>query len=760
MHPYQDAKSGVDARVADLLGRMTLDEKVAQLGQRSADGFPLDETADDALARDWPQAPGCVFFGLKSSLEENAERVRRVQRFLRTRTRLGIPALVGCEALHGVVAAGATVYPQSIALGATWNPALVREMGVQIAREAAAAGVTQALAPVLDLGRDPRYGRIEECYGESPTLVARLGVAYIAGMQGEDAHAGLAADKVFCTAKHFAGYSIPANGINIAPVLVGPRELRARHLVPFEAAVREARIMAVMPSYNAVDGVPSHANAWLLTELLRGEWGFEGFVYSDWDGIGMNVAHRVAPDKAAAAAQALAAGVDLEAPELQCFRHLPRLIAEGRVAPAAIDRAVARVLRAKFVAGLFDGRPDGDPAAAARVARQPAHVAHARRLAEESVILLKNEGNLLPLAADTLRGIAVIGPNADQVEFGDYCWTKSNRHGVNVLQALRHAVGDRLTIRHAKGCDLAGLGTEGFAAAVEAARQSSVAIVVLGDTSGISSGVGWEDPTVPMATVGEGFDVNNPVPPGVQEDLVRAVVGSGTPTIVILLSGRPYCIPWMKDHVPAIVQAFYPGEQQGHALVDILFGRVNPSGRLPVTVARSAGHIPCTHDFMPYGRGYYRNPGQPGKPGQDYVFDVPDPLWPFGFGLSYTTFAYSGLEIETPDIARDTGRLRFAFTVTNTGVRAGRVTPQVYWRDLTAQVAPPEKTLLRFDKFELVPGESRRVRFEVPAGEFRSVGLDARWAVEPGENELQVGDHAEAAMLTARFRIVSVQEPR
>ena len=753
-HPYQDPSRPVADRVTDLLARMTLDEKVAQLTQIGVGGLPAEAGAKDALDKELAHGPGVLCVNFCEPLADNAGKIRTAQHYLRTQSRLGIPALVCCEAIHGVMAPGATTYPQALALGATWDPALVREMGVQIARETAAAGVNQVLSPVLDLGRDPRYGRIEECYGECPTLVSRMGNAYITGMQGANAQAGLAPDKVYCMAKHFAGYSIPANGINIAPVLIGEREMRGLHLVPFEAAIREAGVMGVMPSYNAVDGMPSHASRWLLNDLLRDEWGFAGYVYSDWGGIEMNCVHRVAADRAEAARLALEAGVDIDAPTPVCYSLIPELIRTGRLDAALLDRAVARVLRAKFVAGLFDGRRnEGDPEAVKAIIRCPEHVAHARRLAEESIILLKNEAALLPLDAARLRNLAVIGPNADQVQFGDYSWTKSNRHGINVLQALKTELGGRVTIRYAKGCDLAGLSTDGFAEAVAAARASEAAVVVLGDTSIIYSGVGWEDATVPMATVGEGCDVSNPVPPGVQEDLARAVIATGTPTIVVLLNGRPYCIPWLKEHAAAIVEAFYPGEMQGPALVDVLFGKVNPSGRLPVTVAQSAGHIPCTYDFGPYGRGYYHKPGAPGAPGRDYVFDSPDPLWAFGYGLSYTRFSYSGLEIRTPRVAAAGGSLELAFKVANDGDRTGKVVAQVYWRDLVAQVAPPEKRLLRFEKIELRPGETREVSLTVPVGEFRSLTVDGRWIIDPGEIEIQVGDNAEAISLKGVFAI-------
>ncbi len=753
MQPYQNSSLPVAQRVADLLARMTLDEKVAQMALVTARGFPADSGADEALARLWPHAPGVIDLCRTISLAENTELIRAAQSYLRHKTRLGIPALVCCEAIHGVAHLNATIYPQAIALGATWNPALVHQMAGQIAREAAAAGVTQVLSPVLDLGRDPRYGRIEECFGECPTLVSRMGVAYISGMQGDNAQTGLPSDKVYCTAKHFAAYSIPANGINIAPVLIGQRELRARHLVPFEAAVREAHVMAVMPSYNSVDGIPSHANTWLLSDVLRGEWGFAGFVHSDWCGVEMNRDHRVAADSAEAGCLALTAGVDLEAPDPLGFQHLPRMVAEGKIDPALIDRAVARLLRAKFLAGLFDQRGDGDLTTLKTSVHIPEHVGLSRRLADESVILLKNEADLLPLDPTVIRSLAVIGPNADQVEFGDYCWTKHNRYGTNVLQGLRQAAGERIELRYAKGCDVTGLSRDGFEAAVQAARDSDAALVVLGDTSGVAAGVGWESQGTPVATVGESYDVSNPVPPGVQEELARAVIATGKPVIIMLLSGRPYCIPWLKEHAAAIIQAFFPGEQQGVALADILLGKVNPSGRLPVTIARSAGHIPCTYDFMPYGRGYYHRPGEPGRPGKDYVFDTPEPLWPFGFGLSYTTFAYAELDIATDPVPLADGVLRLAFTVTNTGKRSGKVTSQVYWRDLVAATAPPEKRLLRFEKIELAPGASRRIRCEVPVDEFQSLAVDARRIVEPGEIEIQVGDNAEAIALTGRFRI-------
>jgi beta-glucosidase len=751
---YRNPAASVDERITDLIGRMTLDEKIQQLVQ-----VMIDQTPDDnpGLEKYFAtNSPGILCVDYRKSAAQNAEKLSAIQRILRTRTRLGIPALAGCEALHGVMIPPCTIYPQSIALGSTWDPPLVKQMASEIAEEAAAAGLSQVMSPVLDLGREPRYGRIEETYGECPTLVSRMGVAFITGFQGDNVLNGLAPNKAYCMTKHFAGYSVPANGINISPILIGEREMRTLHLIPFEAAITEALAMSVMPSYNSVDAMPSHANRWLLTQVLRREWGFQGYVYSDWDGIDFLVGHRVARDNTEAAFKAITAGVDLEAPEFLCFKGLPGLVHSKQLDVQVIDQAVSHVLRAKFLAGLFENRrADGNPETVARSVHTSEHVATSRELAQESIILLKNDRRLLPLDAAKLKSIAIIGPNAAQVEFGDYSWTKANSDGVSFLKALTSQFGGRFKIKYAKGCDLVGLSTNGFAAAVRAARQSDVAVVVLGDTSMIISGRGWEDTTLPSyGTVGEGFDVVNPVPPGVQGDLVKAVAATGKPTIVVLLNGRPYCLPWMKASVPAIVEAFYPGEQQGNAMVDILFGKVNPSGRLPVTLAPTVGHLPCTYDFKPYGRGYYHVPGSPTAPGRDYVFDSPAPLWPFGFGLSYTQFGYSGLKLDTTKVSTREGVLKFSLTVKNMGPKTGKVVAQTYWRLLHGEIAPPEKRLLRFEKLELTPGESRILKYEIPVVEFRQLTTENKWVVEPAPIELEAGDNAESISQTAEFEII------
>ncbi len=757
VEPYRDAVKPVDVRVADLLARMTLEEKIDQLSQKSAEGIKIDRGSADSASlervfRGRSVGALCVKFG--DDLVLGARRLEAGQRYLRGKTRLGIPALTINEGLHGVLARGATIYPQFLALGCTWNPALAREMGSQIAREASAAGINQLLTPMVEVIRDPRWGRVEECLGESPFLVSRLCTAYTLGIQGDLRAAPLARDKSLAMLKTFAGYSAPVNGINIAPCILGERELRTYYFPPVENAIRNTGVLSVMPSYNEIDGIPSHANRHLLEDILRGEWGFSGYTYSDWGGVAFNHSfHRVAAGPAEAGVLALTSGVDLEAPSPSCYQHLAAQVRAGKLKPSTIDRAAARVLRVKFLAGLFDGRPDADHGTLARVARCAEHLALSRRVAQESVVLLKNDDRLLPLDASRLQSLAVIGPNADQVQFGDYCWSKNNRDGVTVLRGLREALGPRVTIRYAKGCELAGRSTSGFGAAVEAARQSDAAIVVLGDTSMILSGVGWDDPTLPASgTVGEGYDVTDPVPPGVQPDLVRAVLGAGKPIVVVFLSGRPYSAAWMKDRVPALLQAFYPGEQQGHAIADILLGHVNPSGRLAVTVPQSAGHIPTVHDYKPSGRGFYHQPGSPDILGRDYVFSSPAPLWPFGFGLSYTTFAYSDLRIDPPKVSVEQP-IRVSFVVRNNGSRPGADVPQLYLRDDVASVTTPMRRLVGFEKVTLQAGESRRVSIPIPPAELSLWNAQMKRVVEAGQFSVMVAASAEDVRLRGGFEV-------
>ena len=532
----------------------------------------------------------------------------------------------------------------------------------------------------------------------APILSSRLCVAFVKGIQGDNAWQGIPPDRIATVAYWTCGSSTPAGGLNTAACSVGERELRSLYFMPHEAAIKEGHLTSVMASYNTTDGIPSHANRWALTTVLRDEWGFQGYIYCDWGGIALlEQSQHIARSAAEAGMLALKAGVDLEAAGGYAYPHLVAMVRQGKISEKYVDLACSRILRLKFVLGLFDGkRTFPEPEELPKLIHTPEHVALARRMAEESVILLKNEKNLLPLDASKLKSVALIGPNANQVEYGDYSSSKDNSSGVTVLGGVRNLLkGSNVAVHYARGCDFLDPSTAGFAEAVEAAKQSDVAIVVIGDTS--SHRRRRRDRRkrsanfLRLATVGEAFDRAELNSPGVQDDLVKAVAAVGKPTIVVMVQGRPFSVPWMKEHVPAILSAFYPGEEGGTAIAEILFGKVNPSGRLPVSVVQSAGHVPTTYDYAPQGRN-------------NYIDSTSAPLWSFGYGLSYTNFEYSDLKIETPTIG-PTGSVRFSFNVKNTGTREGREVAQVYYHEDFTSVVTPLKRLIRFQK---VGSQARR----------------------------------------------------
>lgn len=741
---YKDPNASIDERVEDLLGRMTLEEKIAQMNMNGMGEY-----------RQLPHGAGVVESPF-ISVQEIARMSSETKRYARENTRLGIPPIQIGECLHGQLAMGATIFPQAIAQGSTWNPALVERMASVIALEASASGVDQALSPLFDLAREPRYGRTEECYGEDPYLVARMGVAFVEGMQGKAEYTrvhGIAPGKLMCTAKHFAGYSVPAGGINLAPSSLGEREMRTLHLYPFEKVVKEANVCAVMPSYNEVDGMPAHSNRWLLTDVLRGEWGFGGYVFTDYGGLSqLHNFHHVAADASEAAVMGINAGVDLEAARPDAYARLSDLVKAGKVKEEQINAAVRRILRAKFMAGLFD-KPYPDPERLYEVVHRPEHVALALEVAQESAVLLKNDSTLLPLDASKLKSIAVIGPNADQVQYGDYTYTRDNRSGITILQGLRDRLGSRVQINYAKGCNITGSDRSGIASAVEAASKSDVAVVVLGETSVILSGLGWgvglgeNEPRDPFVS-GEGYDLTSLDPPGVQRELLQAVCATGKPVVLVMVHGRPWSIDWEKDHVPAILEAWYPGEQGGNAIAGILLGEVNPSGKLNCSVPRSVGHLPVTYDYKPSARGINREPGTPEKPGRDYVFSSPAPLFAFGHGLSYTTFEYNDLKIDNNASAKT---VKVSVNVRNTGSRDGKEVVQLYVNDRVSSVTTPQKMLKGFDKIELKAGEQKTVTFDLPYDELALWNASMQRVVEPGEFAVMIGRSAEDIALSGSF---------
>lgn len=744
--PYRDPALPVADRVADLLARMTLAEKVAQLYcfGRVAEltGILLDEAGDVLPGKPAELFPhGLCQIGRPSQTLAPAATARltnAIQRFLWEETRLGIPALFNEEGLHGLMGLGATSFPQAIALASTWDEALVEQVYTAVARETRARGSNYVYTPVLDLARDPRWGRIEETFGEDPYLVSRLGVAAIHGLQGAGPATalrpfGIGPEHVIACAKHYAVHGQPEGGLNSAPGNISERTIRTEFLPPFEAAVVEAGVGAVMAAYNEIDGVPAHVNRWLLTDILRSEWGYRGFVTSDGLGVPQLLSlHHVAADPAEAARRAIEAGVDCEVPRGVCYPTLTGQVQAGQVDMATIDQAVSRILRAKILLGLLDALPQVDPAEAEQVANCPAHRDLALRAAREALILLQNRDGLLPLDASKLTSIAVIGPNAADLHLGGYA-VDSGR-GVSVLEGIRQRAG-AIPVRYAEGCRITE-GPQGYAAwwqhevrlsdpaddtsriaeAVALAAGSDLAILVLGDNEGTCREGWWFD------HLGDRDDLTLL---GRQEELARRVLATGTPTVVILINGRPLAIPFLAAHAPAILECWYLGQETGTAVAEALFGDINPAGKLPVSFPRSTGQVPVYYNHKPSAK-------------RGYLFTETTPLFPFGHGLSYTTFAYSDPRVTpariTPDETADV-----QVSVTNTGDRPGDEIVQLYIRDRVSRVTRPVKELVGFRRIHLAPGETSIVEFRLTPKELRLLDLDMRWLVEPGQFDVMVG---------------------
>jgi len=656
------------------------------------------------------------------------------------------------------MALSATCFPQAIGVASTWNPDLVEEMTAVIRTQMRAVGAHHALAPVLDVTRDPRWGRVEETMGEDPYLVARMGVAYVRGLQTDDWRKGILA-----TGKHFVGYGMGEGGMNWAPAHIPERELREVYLYPFEAAVKVAGLASIMNGYHELDGVPCGANRALLNDILREQWGFDGLVVSDYFAVNMLADyHHVAVDKQDAAKIALEAGIDVELPNTDCYGDpLVQAVEKGAVDMALLDEIVGRVLRVKFELGLFEN-PYIDAGRAPEVFDTPEHRALARRIAQESIVLLKNEGDLLPLPKD-LRSVAVIGPNAGVVRnlVGDYAYPAHietlleqqdrNPFGqpvpdrievvddfveiISVLDGIRAKLGGAVEVRYAAGVEtVLSESTDGFAEAIEAARASDVAILVVGEKSGLTDD----------CTCGEARDRAELGLPGVQEQLVRAVYETGTPVVVVLVSGRPQSIPWIVEHVPAVLHAWLPAEEGANAIADVLFGDYNPGGKLPISVPRDVGQVPVFYGHkLSGGRSHWKG---------DYVDLSARPLFEFGYGLSYTRFEYADLRLSAAQV-RAGERLDISVQVRNVGERAGDEVVQLYVRDIASTVTRPVKELKGFKRVHLAPGEARTVTFSLAANQLAFYDRDMRYIVEPGTIEVMVGSSSEDIRLTGSFTI-------
>ncbi|HUN07672.1 MAG TPA: glycoside hydrolase family 3 N-terminal domain-containing protein [Aggregatilineales bacterium] len=742
---FQDATRPVDERAADLLGRMTLVEKVAQLGSwwvyTLLDGVKLDSAKAKTLMPDGVGHITRIGGASNVTPTESAALANSIQKWLQENTRLGIPAVVHEECCSGYMARGATVFPQAIGVASTWQPELVEAMGDVIRQQMRSVGGHHALAPVLDVARDARWGRVEETFGEDPYLIAQMGMAYVRGIQGPNL-----ANGVVATGKHFVGYSMSEGGMNWAPPHIMPRELREIYLYPFEAAVREAGLASIMNGYHEIDGIPCGANKWLLTDLLRGEWGFDGTVVADYFAINQLADyHHITADNVGAAHLALAAGLDVELPSTRAYNaDLVKAVEAGQVPLELIDQSVLRLLKQKFSLGLFEN-PYVEESTV--VFDTPDQRKLARQLATNSMVLLRNEGNLLPLPK-TLRSVAVIGPNADSIRnlFGDYAYPAhletlvEMTHGNNpfgmsatgsvvtvedfivtqsILTAFKSADDLDMEIHYARGCDVRDESKAGFAEAVEAAKKAEVAIVVVGDKAGLTDD----------CTSGEARDRAVLDLPGVQADLVKAIYDTGTPVVLLLVNGRPITLGWMAEQIPAILECWFPSEEGAAAIKDVLFGDANPGGKLPISFPRHVGQIPVFYSHRPSGgRSHWKT---------DYVETSVKPLYPFGFGLSYTTFEVSNLRVSERAQAQDSFSVQV--DVTNTGAREGDEVVQVYTHQLVTGITRPLKELKAFQRVTVPPGQTRTVTFTLPVRLLAFINAADQCVVAPGPVTVMVG---------------------
>lgn len=755
--PYWDAKLTVSERVRDLMGRMTLEEKVAQLSSvwvyELMDSMRFDEAkASERLTHGIGQI---TRVGGASNLkpDESAELANRIQQYLREHTRLGIPAMVHEEACSGYMAREATTFPQAIGVASSWDPELVDRMGHVIARQMRAVGAHQALAPLLDVSRDARWGRVEETFGEDPYLVAQMGIHFVHGLQSGPSG-------VLATGKHFVGYGASEGGMNWAPVHVGERELREVYLFPFEAAVRSAHLASVMPAYHELDGVPCHASDRLLETILRDEWQFSGLVVSDYFALAMlQDYHHLAASRAEAACWAVQAGVDVELPSRDCYGDpLIEAVRSGGVSEEAVDRLVARILRVKFELGLFEN-PYVSVDLASSAFRQPEDQALSLRLARESIVLVKNQENVLPLRRELAR-VAIIGPNAVSARnlVGDYaflCHIESllemRDHGnvfdtplpegltassvfedvPTIAQAITQALPDtECTVVEGVGILQGDPDSADFYQAVEAARAAEVAIVVVGDKAGLTL----------ECTSGESRDRSSLRLPGFQQDLVQAVAATGTPVVLVLVNGRPVDLSEVEPHVKAIVEAWLPGTEGAQAVADVLLGAYNPGGKLPIAFPRTVGQMPVYYNHKPSGgRSHWHG---------DYVDGSAAPLYPFGHGLSYTRFDYRNLNVTWDAASND---LVVTFAVRNSGSLTGDEVAQIYLHDVVASVTRPVKELKAFCRLTLNPGAERTVTARIPLASLAFYDRSMTYRVEAGRFDVLVGSSSEDIRLTGHW---------
>jgi len=741
---YLDASQPIERRVEDLLARMTLLEKVGQMNmpcvylQELGQGVKAKQEACRRFTEGTYAdgiGPGGGFFTLADNALPQGSRQQalyfnELQKLATEKTRLRIPLLQTEEGTHGLMCSQGTIFPEGLGIGSTWNMDLVRQIYATVAREGRSVGIHQLFTLVVEPNRDPRLGRNEEGFSEDPYLCSRIAESIVGAVQGDDVSAP---DRAVAGLCHYPGQSQGANGLERGAMEISERMLREVFLPPWVAGIKKAGALGVMATYPAIDGVPTHASEKILTRILREELGFQGLVLGEGGGIGTLVSERLAANQKEAGILALKAGLDVGISyEPGYMKPLVESVEEGLVPMAEIDRSVRRILRQKFRLGLFE-RPYVDPERAAKLVNSAPHQALALQTARESIVLLKNEKNLLPLAR-SLRSIAVIGPNADHKLnlLGDYVAKNVLQNVTTVLDGIRQKAGPAVRISYVKGCDVLGQDRSGFAAAEKAAKEAEIAIVVVGENERRAAGN--------QGTNGEGKDVASLDLTGVQEDLIRAVHGTGTPTVVVLVNGRPLSTRWTAENVPAIVEAWLPGEKGGLAVAEVLFGDYNPSGRLPISIPRHAGQLPVYYNYKPSKLRWH------------YVDMSADPLYPFGHGLSYTRFEYSGLRISPPKIRR-AASVEISVDVANAGGQAGDEVVQLYLTDPIATVSRPVQELRGFRKIALKPGEKKTVGFTLTPEDLSLLDRNLERVVEPGEFRVMVGHSSADIRLKGSFEV-------
>ena len=745
---YLEPSLPLEKRVEDLLSRMTLEEKAGQMNWPCVYVGELGESIAEKLencrrfaAGDFVGGlgPGGGFFTLANTIlhegpARQAEYFNELQKIALEKTRLGIPLIQVEEGTHGLMCSGATIFPEGLALGSAWDMELVRRIYSAAAAEARAVGIHELFTLVVEPNRDPRLGRNQEGYSEDSFLCSRIAGAIVEGAQGKDIALG---NRVVAGLCHYPGQSQAVGGLEQGAMEISERMLREVFLPPWETGIREKGALGVMATYPAIDGIPAHASKYLLTDILRGELGFEGLVLSEGEGFRTITDRHLAATQKEAGAIALRAGVDVGITfEPAYMLPLIENVREGRVPVELVDRAVGRILRLKFRLGLFE-HPYADPGQAEKVSHSPAHRELALRAAREGIVMLKNENGLLPLNRN-IRSIAVIGPNADNErnQLGDYTSDSILQDIVTVLEGIRGKVPETTRVGYAKGCEVVGGGTGEIDRAVRLAAESEVALVVLGENERFAPGGAGTD--------GEHKDVAGLDLTGAQQELLEAVCKTGTPVVLVLINGRPLSVRWAAEHVPAILEAWIGGEQGGNAVAEVLFGEYNPSGRLPISISRHVGQLPVYYD---------QKPSREQSGGRRGYVDMPStPLYEFGFGLSYTSFAYSNLQI-TPTVIGPAGEVTVKAEVSNTGSRPGTEVVQLYLRDEIASVVRPVRQLKGFEKISLEPQGSGTVEFRLSPEDLSLLDPSLKRVVEPGRFEVLIGSSSTDIRLKGGFEV-------